>query len=120
MPVAPGPFEPLLRDLKSILTIYSDPPKSVIEYSRQLYPLEQRIGEQIQDLTEAPFFMAMLELQTKEGFVNIRDLCMWSKLYILYLMWNRQLFRAKRDWAGDRRQLEELVDFYENASAFRG
>ena len=120
MPVAPGPFEPLLRDLRSILTIYSDPPKSAIQYRSQLYPLEQRIGAQIQDLTEAPFLWAILELQTKEGFVNIRDLCMWSKLYVLYLKWNRQLFFENRDWAGDRQQLEEIVDFYENTSAFRG
>ena len=91
-----------------------------MEYYSRLYPLEQRFGSQIQDLTKAPFLWAILELQTKEGFLHISDLCMWSKLYILYLMWNRQLFCEKRDWAGDRQQLEEIVDFYENASAFRG
>lgn len=120
MPFAPAPFEALLRDLKSILTIFTDPPKSALEYCSQLYPLEQRIGMQIQDLSEAPFFIAILKSETREGFSNMRDLRMWSKLDALYLKWDRQFFCENRDWAGDRQQLEEIVDFYENTSAFRG
>lgn len=73
----------------------------------------------MQDLKEAPFFWALLHLKTEEGFVNIGDLDMWSKLEALYLKWDKQMSGADRDWAGGRLLLEDIVDFYENRSAFR-